>query len=237
MSNITSDLKNFLIVALDVDTPDEALQLVETLGEDVHYYKIGGSLYYNRGWEVIDFLKTKQKKIFLDLKLYDIPNTVKNTCRQLAKMDIDMLTVHLSGGAAMLKAAKEGLSFATPTKHVDLIGVSVLTSFSEKDWQDLNFASSIQNSIERLSEIGKEYVDGYVCSPHEISILKEYGKKIITPGVRLTTDSSDDQKRVMTPVEALNEGAKHIVMGRSILKAKDPLGKIHIIYQSISQKP
>ena len=220
--------KDFLIVALDVETPKEAKKLIKELGGKVQFYKIGGSLYYNRGWEVIDFLAEEGKKIFLDLKLYDIPNTVKNTCRQFAKMNIDMVTVHLSGGVKMLEAAKEGLSYAT--NPIDLIGVSVLTSFSEKDWCDLHFAPSLLGSIEKLCAVASDFVDGYVCSPHEISIVKKYQKKIITPGIRLEMDTPDDQKRVMTPDEALMEGSSHIVMGRSILEAKSPLVKIDVIW-------
>ena len=156
--SISFDLKSFLIVALDVESPKQAREFVKILGEEVDYYKIGGSLYYNQGWEVIDFLKTREKKIFLDLKLYDIPNTVKNTCRQLAKLNIDMLTVHLSGGVSMLKAAKEGLAEIlqpTAASPIDLLGVSVLTSFSEKEWTSLNSVPAIQDSIKKLCALAK----------------------------------------------------------------------------------
>ena len=223
-------LDNFLIVALDCPDFLSAKKIIDSLEEEVNFYKIG-SLFFNCGDQLIDYLRKKNKKIFLDLKFFDIPNTVKNICRQIQNLEIDFFTVHLLGGLEMLRYVREEIPQNSKTK---IIGVSILTSFDESYTKDyLKSSYSLQDFIAHLFHKGELIVDGFVCSVSENHLIEGNNKIIINPGIRLDKNNNEDQKRVFTPLDAFNEKATHIVMGREVIQAKDTKAKVLQIKQSM----
>lgn len=221
-------LEDRLIVALDVPTIDKASKLVISLGETVTFYKVGMELFYGAGHEILTYLKDYRKKIFLDLKMHDIPNTVGNSVSALANLGVDMINVHASGGRNMMqraaKAARE-VEQKTGKEAPKLIAVTVLTSFEEKGWKELNNALTIPEQALELAKLAKDSgLDGVVASPQEAQAIRETCGKdflIVTPGIRQAKDSKDDQNRIATPAEALDAGATYLVVGRPITQADD----------------
>lgn len=218
-----------LIVALDFSELDQVKKLVEQLGSSVVYYKVGMELFYSVGSKVLDYLRNKDKKIFLDLKLYDIPNTVAKSAATLTRLGVSMLNVHASGGETMMAAAAEAVaeqSHKLGIPRPKLIAVTVLTSFSETEWSSLNCKNSIDKQVIHLACVAhKSGIDGVVASPLEASTISaELGKQflIVTPGVRPNGTSRNDQNRVLTPKQALESGSTHLVVGRPITAAVDP---------------
>lgn len=225
---------DFLIVALDCQDFSTAKNIIDSLGQEVSFYKIG-SLFFNCGQQLISYLKDSGKKVFLDLKFFDIPNTVKNICRQIQNLDIDMFTIHLLGGTEMTKYVREEIR--QNNQKTKIIGVSVLTSFDENYIKNyLKSSFSLNDFIGHLFHQNQKFVDGFVCSVNENQFIKDKNKIIINPGIRLNNDNVGDQKRVFTPSDALNNNASHIVMGRSILQTKNPKQKVLEIKQSIKMQ-
>jgi orotidine-5'-phosphate decarboxylase len=210
-----------LIVALDLPTQAKALALVAVLSGSVRTYKIGLQLYTAAGPAIVQAVAATGAKIFLDLKLHDIPSTVAKAVAAAAELGVQMLTVHLSGGAAMLQAALE----AKPP-HLSLLGVTVLTSATQETLSEIGVASGLEDHVLQLAKLGKKSgIDGLITSPQEVGIIREQlGKEIIliTPGVRPTWATSDDQRRFRTPREALRDGADYLVIGRPITADPDP---------------
>lgn len=210
-----------LIVALDFPTPAKALALVSVLSGSVSIYKIGLQLYTAAGPAIVQAVAATGAKIFLDLKLHDIPNTVAKAVTAAGDLGVEMLTVHLAGGSPMLKAAVE----AKPP-HLLLLGVTVLTSATQETLEETGVGSKIRDQVLRLADLGKKSeIGGLVTSPHEVGLLRERcGEEIalITPGVRPGWAAPDDQKRFTTPAEALKAGADYLVVGRPITAAEDP---------------
>ena len=210
-----------LIVALDFSTKGQALALVSALSGAVSTYKIGLQLYTAEGPEIIRAVAAKGAKIFLDLKLHDIPNTVAKAVAAASDLGVQMLTVHLSGGRAMLDAAVE-----TRSPNLSLLGVTVLTSVTPETLSETGVNSGIEEQVLRLAELGrKSGIDGFITSPHEVRILRERlsdKMKLITPGVRPSWAAANDQKRFTTPNEALKSGADYVVIGRPITADPDP---------------
>ncbi len=200
-----------LIVALDTEL-ERAKAIVDELGAEVGFYKVGYKLFLRHGIDILSFLRERNKKIFLDLKFYDIPNTMANAAKECADLGIDMFNIHVAAGReavdAMLKAMPEDRPF--------LIGVTVLTSRDAK-----------AGEVESLAESAKEWgLDGVVCSVGEARAIKErVGNDFlcVCPGVRLNKEGVDDQRRVYTPIEARDAGADFIVVGRPIVMAQLPL--------------
>lgn len=222
---------DFLIVALDCQDFSSAKEIIDSLGKEVSFYKVG-NLFFNCGQQLISYLKDSGKKVFLDLKFFDIPNTVKNICRQIQNLDVDMFTIHLLGGMEMTKYVKEEIRQSN--QKTKIIGVSILTSFDESYIKNyLKSSLSLDDFIRHLFHQNQDFVDGFVCSVNENQFIKDKNKVIINPGIRLNNDTAGDQKRVFTPLNALNNHASHIVMGRSILQAEDPKQKVLEIKQSI----
>ena len=220
---------NRLIVALDVHTLADVKKLVEELGDSVSYYKVGMELFYSVGSEVITYLKSQGKDIFLDLKLHDIPNTVAEGLCSLMGLGATMLNVHASGGFTMMKIAAEKLRAAAKKANIQapkLIAVTVLTSIGEDDWHGLGYTVPISEQVVRLAKLAKDAgLDGVVASPQEAALIREACGKdflIVTPGVRPAGASIDDQSRIATPSAALKNGATHIVVGRPIRTADNP---------------
>ena len=218
-----------LIAALDVSTRAEAEKLVTQLGERVGYYKVGMELFYALGGDIVTWLKGERKKVFLDLKLHDIPNTVGNGLCSLLRLRPDILNVHTAGGLRMMRAASEALHNAAEADGVvcpKLIGVTVLTSMDAEDWAGLGHTEPVADSVLRRAKLAQEAgLDGVVASPAETAeIRRACGEDflIVTPGIRPAGVSHDDQRRVMTPAGAIRSGASQIVVGRAIYAAEDP---------------
>ncbi len=210
-----------MIIALDVDSAVEALRLVERIGPAADFYKVGMELYAAAGMEFVSQLGSFRKKVFLDLKLYDIGETVKRATRQICKNEaIHFLTVH--GSRTVMQAAVEGRG----ESKAKLLAVTVLTSFDQDDLADLGYPAPISELVElRVRNAAEAGIDGIVCSPLEVARVREVsGPKmtLVTPGVRSAGSASGDQKRVATPREAIENGADYLVIGRQVTRAGDP---------------
>jgi orotidine-5'-phosphate decarboxylase len=210
-----------IIVALDVPTKVAALDLVDQLREQISFFKIGLQLYTAEGPEIVRAVRATGAKVWLDLKLHDIPNTVARAVESASNLGVHMLTIHLSGGSEMIRVAT-----AARTNNISILGVTVLTSATEQTLREIGIASKVEDQVLRLAKLGVEAeIDGIVASPHEIKLLREeFGSKIkiVTPGVRPNWAQADDQKRVMTPCEALDAGADYLVIGRPIIAHLSP---------------
>jgi orotidine-5'-phosphate decarboxylase len=226
------EARDRLIVALDFPTPAKALALVSVLSDSVSTYKIGLQLYTAAGPAIVQAVAATGAKIFLDLKLHDIPNTVAKAVAAAGELGVHMLTVHLSGGSAMLRAAVE----AKPP-GLSLLGVTVLTSANQETLAETGIASELQAQVVRLAELGQKCgVDGLITSPQEVRVLREQiGQEMIlvTPGVRPAWAAADDQKRFTTPSEALKSGADYLVIGRPITANADPPAAIKRLLEEI----
>lgn len=225
-------MKREVIVALDFPNLEKTMFFLDKFHEEKLFVKIGMELYLQNGPIVIEEIKKRGHKIFLDLKLHDIPNTVYSAAKGLAKFDIDILTVHAAGGSEMLKGAKRAITeVGAKTK---IIAITQLTSTSEEDMQrEQNIKTTIEESVLNYAKLAKESgIDGVVSSVLETAkIRKQSGDNflIINPGIRLEEDSKGDQKRVATPNIAKEEGASYIVVGRSITSSEDPVGRYRVI--------
>lgn len=233
-----------LIVALDVHTMDDVKSLVESLGESVSYYKVGMELYYSVGAEVICYLKEQDKKIFLDLKLHDIPNTVASGLCSLMNLGADMINVHASGGYTMMKTAAERLHAAADEMGIEcpkIIAVTVLTSISEEEWLEMGFGKgiAIKEAVLGMAKLAKKAgLDGVVASPKEAKFIREAcgeGFLIVTPGIRPAWSAKGDQSRIATPASALAAGATHLVVGRPIRAAANPQEAAQAVLKEMEQ--
>tara|TARA_Y100000768_G_C23770370_1_gene582982 strand:+ start:108 stop:797 length:690 start_codon:yes stop_codon:yes gene_type:complete len=224
-----------VIVALDNNNLKETLLIVSSLKKEVHSFKIGYEFFFNFGIEGYKKIKKICPNIFLDLKLHDIPNTVKNGLIAINKLKPLLTTIHISGGDYMLKSSIFKNSF---TK---IIGVSILTSLDSTQTKKYYNQNKIDILVKDFAKQARKHnLDGIVCSPKEISLVrKQVGKNflIITPGIRLSTknEKNDDQKRILTPVDAISLGADLLVIGRPITGSKNPLKTLNAINNSISK--
>ena len=213
-----------LIVALDVPGATQARQIVQAIGDAATTYKIGKQLFTAEGPQVVRDLVASGRKVFLDLKYHDIPNTVAAAVRSAAELGVSMLTVHASGGSKMLKAAVEAAS-QSPTKPM-VLAVTVLTSLSDSDLQELGIAGNVLSQVLRLGALARAAgCGGLVASAQEARELRKAlgeGFAIVTPGVRPAGASAGDQVRVVTPKDAIAAGVTYLVVGRPILEAPDP---------------
>ncbi len=190
--------------------------------------KIGSVAFNAIGHKIIRFAAEKGFKIFLDLKLHDIPNTVKKSIKGLSSLPIKMLTIHTSGGKDMMKAAMEAASGT----QIKVFGVTALTSLNDDDTNQI-FQRSTSEQVNAMLDLAEQAgIDGVVCSPHELELVSKRNLLSITPGIRLQ-ESNDDQKRVMTPREATDLGADYLVIGRPITASKDIKKSLNEIYQSL----
>ncbi|WP_294683597.1 orotidine-5'-phosphate decarboxylase [uncultured Gemella sp.] len=222
-----------VIIALDFPTLEDTLNFLEKFGEEKLFVKVGMELYLQNGPVVIEKIKELGHKIFLDLKLHDIPNTVYGATKGLAKFKVDILTVHAAGGYEMLKAAKQGM-VEGGSVDTNVIAITQLTSTSEEAMKDEQLiAVSLEESVINYAKLAKKAgLDGVVSSVWEARLIRENcGDDFlkVTPGIRLETDEVGDQKRVATPTVANEEGSTHIVVGRSITKSENPLEVYNLI--------
>ncbi|MGP4040365.1 orotidine-5'-phosphate decarboxylase [Gracilibacillus sp. D59] len=214
-------------LALDFRTADDVKSFIEK--HDLYRVpvKVGMELFYREGREIIDWLKTHNHPIFLDLKLHDIPTTVEKAMYNLAHLGVDIVNVHASGGSEMIKAAKRGLEAGADGKVPKLIAVTVLTSMDQSTLkEELYINQSVDDAVKRLALLTKNSgADGVVCSALEVPIIKQAcGDDFltVTPGIRLSESNQNDQKRVTTPRLAKQKGADYLVIGRSITQAENP---------------
>lgn len=226
-----------ICIALDFQNKAEVKEFLEKFNDEKLYVKVGMELFYGEGIEIIKMIKEMGHNIFLDLKLHDIPNTVKSAMKQLAKLDVDMVNVHASGSIAMMKAAREGLEEGSAHRKRPLcIAVTCLTSLDQKVLDDeLLIHDPLPDVVLRWAQNAKiAGLDGVVCSPLESKIIHEQlGEHFITvtPGIRLASDSVNDQKRVTTPAMAKELTSTYIVVGRTITRAKDPVQTYYEVYR------
>lgn len=225
-----------VIVALDTSSADQALALVDRLGEEAGFYKVGLELYTSAGPEVVHRLVERGKRVFLDLKLHDIPNTVGRAAAAVDKLGVDMLTVHASGGADMIRAARDGLGDGTR-----LLAVSVLTSMSADDLTGLwgRAVDSVPEEVLRFAELARtEGADGVVASASEAPRVRASlgdGFLLVVPGIRPAGTDREDQKRVATPALAMQAGADYLVIGRPITRADDPAETLRTVLAEIGE--
>lgn len=235
------DIKDRIIVALDTSSTKEAEALMKDLKEEAVNYKVGLEQYLASDGKMVDILNKNNKNVFLDLKFHDIPNTVSAAAREAVKKNIWMFNIHVTaletmkGAVEVTKKEADRLNIQRPL----IIGVTILTSLSKYDLKDLGYIGETgELAVRRASLAKKAGLDGVVASPKEVRMIKdECGDDfvVVCPGVRPEWSQKDDQKRFMTPKEALQEGADYLVVGRPVTKAKDPVEAISMIYKEMSQ--
>lgn len=228
-----------LIVALDVPTLPRAIDLVDRLGDRVDHYKVGAPLFTSAGPQILSELRDRQKRIFLDLKFHDIPNTVANSVEAAAAAGVDMLTIHASGGSAMLSAARAAVGDDGPR----LLAVTLLTSLSASAVEEVwaKELRSLREEVARLAALAANCgIHGVVASVHEAESLKrKHGPDflVVTPGIRPGGQNLQDHARAATPADAVRAGADFIVVGRPIIKANDPVAVADAILGELESQP
>ena len=227
-----------VIVALDTPKLSSLKTLLDQLDGVISYYKIGLELFTALGWPAVDLVKKKGNKIFLDLKLHDIPNTVSKTAAVICGHDVDMFNVHALGGFEMMKKTREAVDSACEKNKKPLvIAVTILTSHDQQDLKKIGINEKIENQVLNLAELAQSAgLDGVVSSPQEISAIRKKMAKdflIVTPGIRPAGSAMGDQKRTFDPKEAFSAGASYIVVGRPITEAENPGKAAASIIQSL----
>ena len=229
-------MKSELIIALDVPRTTDALAAVDALPPELGWYKIGLELFCAEGPVIVQAVRSRRKSVFLDLKLHDIPRTVERAVKSAAQHGVEMLTVHASGGRAMLRAAADAAR-SCGAKPPKIIAVTALTSLDQKDLGDLGISRTPAQQVLALADIALSCgVDGLVCSPQEVEVLRgRFGPRptLVTPGIRLPGEDAGDQKRVATPAAAVRAGASFLVVGRPVLEAKDPAAAARAIVKDM----
>ncbi|MEW6376582.1 MAG: orotidine-5'-phosphate decarboxylase [Thermodesulfobacteriota bacterium] len=233
--------KDKIIFALDVEHFREAQQWVTLLKDRVGMFKVGKQLFTHAGPKVIDMIRHKGQKAFLDLKFHDIPNTVAKAGEEATKLNVTMFNLHALGGFEMMKKTVEASRTTAKALGIPrplILAVTILTSMDEETLKEVGIQGSLLEQVGRLALLSMQAgVDGVVASPQEIGIIRQQcGKKflIVTPGIRHPSDKKDDQKRTLTPQEAISAGADYLVIGRPIKEAKDPLEVVQKIIEDIT---
>ena len=224
--------RNPIIVALDFETAAEASALVALLGDRIQVYKIGIELYAGAGMAFARELRSQGKDVFLDMKFYDIPETVRRAVCQVARAGLQFLTVH--GSDAVMRAAVEGRD----TSNLQLLAVTLLTSFDRQDIEDLGYPCEATDLVDlRVRKAMAAGMQGIVASPLDAARVRRLagaGTLLVTPGVRSAGAAKSDQKRVATPAEAIREGADYVVVGRQVTRAADPVGEVDRVLDEIA---
>jgi orotidine-5'-phosphate decarboxylase len=232
-----------VIVALDVYNLNYAYRLVGQLADSIQRFKIGNQFFTSYGPKAVRMLLENQKSIFLDLKFHDIPNTVARAAEAATELCVDMFNVHAAGGTSMMRAANEAAKFRSEQLGVNkplVLGVTMLTSIEEKQFQaDFETTRKLRDQVSYFAEVVQcAGLDGVVASPHEINIIRQTCGEdfvIVTPGVRPTWAAKNDQSRVMTPAEAIAQGADYIVVGRPIYASPNPKEAVVKILREIEE--
>ena len=235
-------MHNPIIVALDVPEVETAAKLVDDLAPCVGAFKVGSELFTLAGPDLVRRIRVTGASVFLDLKFHDIPNTVAKAVAAAVRLDVQMLTVHTSGGTEMLRAAQASAQAAAATfGHVAplILGVTVLTSLDSNELSEIGFQGNAARQVERLATLAvKAGLGGLVCSPLEVVGLRQIlpsRLKLVTPGIRGPGEASGDQKRTLSPVEAISAGADWLVIGRPIYAAANPVKAAETILASIRE--
>ncbi len=236
-SNDLNRAKQSLCLPLDIATGKEALQLVDELKEYVGVFKVGLQLYTAEGPAIVREIRKRGCMVFLDLKLHDIPNTVVHAVQEAAKLDVSYLTIHLSGGSAMIKAAVDAAA-QSPHSRLSILGVTVLTSLSPEQLRnELQVTSEMSSHVRSLIELGvTQGITGIVCSPRELAGLRKNFMQLqfVTPGIRPLWSEKNDQQRIATPESAIHDGATLLVIGRPILNASDRIAAAKKVLEEIA---
>jgi orotidine-5'-phosphate decarboxylase len=224
-----------VVVALDLSDGAAALSLADRLSPDLCKLKVGKELFTAAGPGIVETLVRRRYGVFLDLKFHDIPNTVAQACRAAARLGVWMLNVHALGGSEMLRAGREALGHGTDRPL--LVAVTILTSMGGADLQEIGLVGTAEEAAQRLAGLASGCgLDGVVCSAHEAAGIRErFGSRFlrVTPGIRLESSPVDDQKRVMTPTEAVAAGANYLVIGRPVTRAADPVAALQAISRAV----
>ncbi len=231
-----------LIVALDVADKEEALQICRSLGGKVKIFKVGLQLFLAAGKQIVEAINDSGYRVFLDLKLCDIPHQTSRAVKQIVKMNIAMFTVHTMGGLEMMKQTvrvAEEASLQIGSERPLVLGVTVLTSWSQNQMEELGIKRKVRDQVVKLATLAQEAgLDGIVASPQEVELLRQVvGKSmlIVTPGIRQVKLAKDDQKRTLTPEEAVRAGADYIVIGRPIVCSPNPSAAVSEILDKLTK--
>jgi len=230
-----------IILALDVSEGDHALEIVEMFRDHVNMFKVGLELFVSAGPRIVQEIQRKGKEVFLDLKFHDIPNTVSKAALAATRLGVSMFNVHTSGGKEMMQRCVDsvvGFCLRENIERPKVLGVTVLTGLTQDVLRDqLNIQHSLKTHVKQLSKLAHDSgLDGVVASGHEVALLRNhFGRNyvIVTPGIRASWSPPDDQRRTMTPREAVREGADYIVLGRTVLEQPDPLRALELITAEI----
>lgn len=230
-------MKEKVIVALDVSSRDQAVELTKQLHDTVGMFKVGGQLFAACGPLVVREIIANGGKVFLDLKFHDIPNTVTHAAIEAAKLGVSMMTVHASGGRAMMRSVSKELHEKFGSNRPIVVAVTVLTSFDTRALFEVGVEIPLEEQVQRLAMTAQECgMDGIVCSPQEVQLVRKSVQptfKIVTPGIRMPDQSLNDQQRISTPHHAITAGADFIVIGRAVTDDSDPRAAVQRVIQSI----
>jgi len=219
-------MKDKVIIALDVSSREQALHSVRELHDLCGMFKVGSQLFMAVGAPIVREIIDLGGRVFLDLKFHDIPNTVVRAAGEAAKLGVSMMTVHASGGRAMMRTVSDELRERFGHSKPMIVAVTVLTSLDTRALFEIGIEQPVEHHVRRLAELAEACgMDGVVCSPHELPLLRgavRQGFKLVTPGIRLPDQSANDQQRISTPAQAIADGADFIVVGRAVTEDRDP---------------
>jgi orotidine-5'-phosphate decarboxylase len=230
-------MKEKICLVLDVSSRKEAMDLVRALRDATGMFKVGMQLFTAEGPALVREIVEAGGKVFLDLKFHDIPNTVKNAAGEAAKLGVSMMTIHTAGGTAMMQAVASELRDRFGEAKPLVVGVTVLTSLDEASLQQIGIGSGMDAQVLRMARLAESSgLDGVVCSPREIAMIRSAVDprfRIVTPGIRMPDQSSDDQQRTATPREAITAGADFIVVGRAVTNAPNPRSALESLLRGL----
>jgi orotidine-5'-phosphate decarboxylase len=230
-------IQDKVIIVLDVDSREKALHLVRSLKDQAGMFKVGSQLYMAGGPALVQEIIEMGAKVFLDLKFHDIPNTVKHAVLEAAKLGVSMMTVHASGGRAMLETAAKELRDKFGSRKPMIVGVTVLTSLDSAGLREVGVQRALDEQVVELARLAENCsLDGVVCSPREIQLIRkavQRGFKIVTPGIRMPGQSANDQQRTATPSDTIAAGADYIVVGRAVTDDPEPQAALERLIQSL----
>ena len=226
-----------VIVAIDDSIIEQARAQVDLLTPELCHLKVGSILFARYGQTFVEELIQKGYRVFLDLKFHDIPQTVAGACQAVAELGVWMMNIHIAGGRAMLKTVVDMLQSMPLKKRPFLMGVTILTSLDNNDLKSLGIHDELPAVVSRMAALAKESgLNGVICSSQEAALLRKKFDRdflLVTPGIRLETDEKNDQKRTMTPGEAIEAGSDYLVIGRSITRSKNPLKTLEVVNKEI----
>jgi orotidine-5'-phosphate decarboxylase len=230
-------MKEKIIIALDVSSREQAMQLVRDLHDMVGMFKVGSQLFTACGPQIVREIISAGGKVFLDLKFHDIPNTVMHAATEAARLGVSMMTIHASGGRAMMESVSKELHGKFGGNKPIVVAITVLTSLDTRALFEIGVELPLEEQVQRLALFAQECgMDGVVCSPREIQIVRKTVNpkfKIVTPGIRMPDQSLNDQQRISTPHDAIGAGADYIVVGRAVTEHANPRTAVQNLLQSV----